>query len=141
MDRENVCESLNKEKILLWGKPPPAPVRRRGGFWGRDILSLPLCLAGARWWSSLNSGPTSNPGLPPSTSLPKRPLLTHIVPRTASVWKCQYVWKIEQDQRPFPGVITAVILAAVSVNKEKYSAALGHLIARLQDVACMGFLF
>lgn len=51
-----------------------------------------------------------------------------------------YVCNNVEDQTLLPGVITAVILAAASVNAERDSAALLHLIARSQDVACVGFL-
>lgn len=51
-----------------------------------------------------------------------------------------YVYESVQDRRAFPGEHAAVILAAEPVNREEYSAALVHLIARSQDVACIGFL-
>lgn len=134
-----------KGKVLLWGKPPPAPVRRPGSFWCSE--SLP----------TLDSLAPYLPGWRSLVIFPQQ--LTHLYPRFAPklvscflllaetgeaahhpVWKCHYLCKIEQDQTLFPGVITAVILVAVSVNKEKYSAALENLIAHSQDVACTGFL-
>lgn len=135
-------------KISLRGKTPPAPVRRRGGrVHQRWLLSLSLPPSLSGWCSLFPQQLTHlSPGLAPELLSCLSPcfllisarVMSHARPRS---WQCQPICKkYQQDQTPFPGAITAVILVAVSVNKEKYSAALEHLIAGSQDVACTGFL-
>lgn len=95
--------------------------------------------------SSRNDQPTSNPGSHPS-SKPQTQLTAYnydtygLVTSELAASGRLYVYKNLQDQRASPGVNAAVILAAEPANREEYSAALVHLIARSQDVACFGFL-
>lgn len=103
-----------KGKFLLWGKPPPAPVRETGPWWG-GLFSPSFSHS-----LFLNSGPTSNPRPPPPPSAVTSPTASGI-PAPG----CLYICKNVQDQTSFSGVIRGVILVADSVNKGKYSALAG----------------